>query len=109
MLRKCRIKNFLYKCRASTPPKLQRVYTGISEYEWIKRYYNHTKSFRKKPDKNELSNYLWKIKKETGEIPILTWSIVRTVPAYCNTTKKCTVPSWKIRNTSVSQPRKNFK
>ena len=70
---KCRIKNILYKCRAATPTKPQRLYIGIAEDEWIKRYYNHTKSFRKKPDKIELSSYVWKITKETGEIPILTW------------------------------------
>ena len=30
-----------------------------------------------------------KIKKETGQMATLTWSIVRTVPAYSNTLKKC--------------------
>ena len=88
---KCRMKNVLYKCIASTPTKPQRVYIGISEDEWKKRYYNHTKSFRNKRYKNEtsLSSHISKIKKETGQIPTLTSSIVRPVPAYSNTTKKC--------------------
>ena len=69
----------------------QRVYIGISEDEWKKRYYNHTKSFQNKCYKNEtsLSSHVSKIKKEIGQIPTLTWSVVRTVPAYSNTTKKC--------------------
>ena len=88
---KCRRKNVLYKCTASTPTKPERVYIGISEDEWKKRYQNHTKSFPNKRYKNKtsLSSYVWKIKKETGQIPTLTMSIVKTVPAYSNTTKKC--------------------
>ena len=88
---KCRMKNVLYKCIASTPEKPQRLYIGISEDEWKKRHYNHTKSFRNKRYKNQtsLSSYVWKIKKETGQIPKLTWSVVRTVPAYSKTKKKC--------------------
>ena len=35
---KCRMKNALYKCRASTPTRPERVYIGISEDEWKKRY-----------------------------------------------------------------------
>ena len=34
---------------------------------------------------------VWKIKKETRQIPTLTWSVVRTVPPYSNTTKKFTL------------------
>ena len=47
--------------------------------------------FQNKHYKNEtsLSSYVWKIIKETGQIPTLTWSIVRTVPTYLSTTKKC--------------------
>ena len=41
--------------------------------------------------KNEtsLNCYVWKIIEETGQILTLTWSIVRTVPTYSSTTKKC--------------------
>ena len=84
------MKNVPYKCIASTPTKPRRVYIGISEDEWKKWYYNHTKLFQNKRYKNEtsLSSYLWKIN-QTGQIPTLIWSLVRTVPAYSNTTKKC--------------------
>ena len=84
------MKNVLYNCIASTPTKPQRFYIGTSEDEWKKQYYNHTKSFQNKRYKKEtsLSSYVWKIKKKTGKIPTLTWSVVRTIPAYSNTTKK---------------------
>ena len=67
---KCRMKNTLYKCTASTPTKPQRVYIGISEDEWKKRYYNHTESFRNKRYKNETSLriYVMNIKKETRQL-----------------------------------------
>ena len=39
----------------------------------------------------KMKRYVWKIKNGTGQIPILRWSIVSTVPAYSNTTEKCTV------------------
>ena len=55
MQEKCRMKNALYTCIASTPTKPQRVSIGISEDEWKKWYYNHTKSFRTKRYKNETS------------------------------------------------------
>ena len=86
-----RMESVLYKCIASTPTKPQQAYIGISENEWKKRYYNHSKSFQNKRYKNEtsLSSYVWKIKKETRQMPTLTWSVVRTVPPYSNTTKKC--------------------
>ena len=52
---------------------------------------NHTKSFRNKHYKNEtsLGRSIWKIKKKTGQIATLTWSVVRKVPAYSSTTNKC--------------------
>ena len=85
------MKNLLYKCITSTPKINQRVYIGISEDKWKKRYYDLSKSFQNKCYKNEtlLSSYVWKLNKETGKIPTLTKSIVRTIPAYLNTTKKC--------------------
>ena len=75
---------------ASTPTKPQRVYNiGILEEEWKKRYCNQTKAFQNKHYKNEtsLSSYVWEIK-ETGQIPTLTWSVVRTVSSYSDSTKK---------------------
>ena len=89
MQEKCRMRNILYKWITSKPTKPQRVYMDILEDEWKRRYYNCTKSFRTSVIKmKHHCSYVRKIKNETGQIPTLTWSIVRTVQAYSNTTKK---------------------
>ena len=36
-----------------------------------------------------LSNNIWEIKEKLQENPSLKWSIVKSVPAYSNTTKRC--------------------
>ena len=51
----CRNKNVLYKCIVLTSAKVQRVCIGISEDEWNKPYYNHTKLLRSKHYKNATS------------------------------------------------------
>ena len=57
---KCSIKNVLFKCIVSTPNRAQRVYMGLSENEWKKRFYNHSKSFQNKNCQNE-TNITWKL------------------------------------------------
>ena len=44
----------------STPNRAQRVYIGLSEDEWKKRYYNHSKSFQNKNCQDE-TNITWKL------------------------------------------------
>ena len=80
-----------YKCTVSTQVNPDKVYLGIAEGDFKKRYYNHTKSFRNKRYTNDtsLSKYIWEIKKKHKENPSLKWSIVKNVPAYSNITKKC--------------------
>ena len=87
---KCRSKSVIYKCVAVVPNE-RKVYLGLTEDEWKKRYYNHTQSFRneKYQKSTTLSNYLWELKSESGEIPELIWSIEKSIPAYSNTTKRC--------------------
>ena len=88
---KCRARSVIYKCVVSATNKPDKVYIGLTEDEWKKRYYNHTKSFRnKKYEKSTaLSSYVWEIKNKTNETPTLKWSILKSVPAYNNITKKC--------------------
>ena len=73
---KCLSKSVVYKCVVTTSND-RKVYLGLTEDVWKKRYYNHTKSFRHEKYKNNtvLCNYSWEFKKVTGEIPVLTWSI----------------------------------
>ena len=68
-----------------------KVYLGLTEDEWKKRYYNHTQSFRNKKYQKStvLSSYIWELKNETGEMPELTWSIEKSIPAYSNISKRC--------------------
>ena len=44
----CRARNVIYNCVVSAANKPHKVYIGLTEDEWKKRYYNHTKSFRNK-------------------------------------------------------------
>ena len=50
---KYRTMNKVYKCIALLPTKPDKSYAGLSEDEWKKRYYNHTKSFRKQRYQSE--------------------------------------------------------
>ena len=70
---------------------MQRAYLGLAEGEWKQRYYNHTQSFRNARHKNDtaLSSNLWELKKKTGKIPKLTWSILKIVPGHSNISKQC--------------------
>ena len=87
---KCRAQNVIYKCVVSAINHPNKVYIGLSEDEWKKRYYNHTKSFCNKRYERStaLSAYVWNLQ-SNNVTPTSTWSILRTVPAYTNITKRC--------------------
>ena len=42
----CQQNNVIYKCIASTSVNPDKVYLGMAEGEFKKRYYDHNKSFR---------------------------------------------------------------
>ena len=88
---KCRTVNTVYKCIASVPTKTDKSYTGLSEDEWKKRYYNHRISFRNQRYQSEtrLSSYVWETKRAIDQIPSLKWSIITVLPPYLNITKRC--------------------
>ena len=79
------------KCTVSTSVNSDKVYSGIAEGDFKKRFYNHTKSFRNKRYTNDtsLSKYMWEIKEKHQENPSLKWSIAKSVPAYSNIKKNC--------------------
>ena len=87
---KCCSANVIYKCTVSTPNKENKVYIGLTEGEWKKRYYSHKQSFEKEKysKSTALSNYIWDLKKNQ-ESPSISWSILKSVPAYSNMTKRC--------------------
>ena len=88
---KCRTKNVIYKCVVTASNKPDKVYIGLSEPEWKKRFYNHRQSFNNKKysGSTTLSSYVWDIKNKDNETPTLKWSILKCVPGYSNVSKKC--------------------
>ena len=50
----------------------------------------------------------WKIKKETGKIPTLTWSVVRTTPAYSNIANDCALCLYEKLEIFMYSTQKNF-
>ena len=86
----CRATNIIYKCIVSFPNKPDKVYIGLTEGQFKKRYANHKTSFsNKKYSKTTLSAYIWDIKEKENLTPKLTWSILKKVPSYNNISKKC--------------------
>ena len=88
---KCRSKNIIYKCAVSTTNKPTKVYMDLTENEWKKRYNNHKQSFsnKKYAKSTALSSYIWEVKDKQQTPPTLTWSIMKSVSAYSNLTKRC--------------------
>ena len=87
---KCQTMDADYVCRV-TSPEPRKIYFGLVEGEWKKRYYNHKKSFNRKRYSHEttLSSYLWHLKETLDVTPSLKWSVVRCATPYSNISKKC--------------------
>ena len=87
----CRQKSVIYKCTVTAPNEPQQVYIGLTEGEIKNRISTHKSTFRaeKYADKTTLAQYVWKLKKKHNVVPTITWSIIKTVPAYSNTSGKC--------------------
>ena len=88
----CRQTNVVYKGIASTTSKPDKVYIGLTEQKWKNRHSVHKTSFNKRnhPARTTLSDYVWLMKDKNGEMPNIRWSIMKTAPAYNNSSK--TVP-----------------
>ena len=86
----CRTKSVVYKCVASVPNKPDKVYIGLTEKEFKERHYGHKTSLTsKEASKTTLSDYIWTVREEQKIDPTLKWSIIKSVPAYNNISKKC--------------------
>ena len=74
-----------------TYPEPWKIYFGLAEGKWKKRYYNHKKSFNHKRYSHErtLSSYVCQLKETLDVTPNLKWSVVRCATPYSNTSKKC--------------------
>ena len=88
---KCRAGNIAYKCVASVNAYPNKVYLGTAEGDIKKRCYNHWMSFNNEGYSTDttLSIYIWGIKKKFKIILWLQCSIIKSIPAYSNISKKC--------------------
>ena len=56
----------------------------------LERHYGHKTSLTSKEAlKTTLSDYIWTVREEQKIDPTLKWSIIKSVPAYNNISKKC--------------------
>ena len=88
---KCRAENIVYKCVASVDGYPNKVYLGTAEGDFKQRFYNHRMSFNDEGHSTDttLSKYVWEIKKKFKIRSSRKWSIIKSVPAYSNISKKC--------------------
>ena len=88
---KCKLENVVYQCTASVKDLPDKIYIGVVEGDFKKRFYNHTKSFksRKYSKETALSNYVWTIKDQHNITPSLKWSILKSTSSYTNITQRC--------------------
>ena len=93
---KCQTMDAVYDSRV-TSPEPRKIYFGLAEGKWKKRYYNHKKSFNYKrySHNTTLSSYVWHLKKTLDVNPNLKWSVVRCTTPYSSISKKCLVCLYK--------------
>ena len=87
---KCQTMDAVYGYRV-TSPEPQKIYFGLAERKWNKRYYKHKNSFKHKRYSHEttLSSYVWHLKETLDVTPNLKRSVVRCATPYSNISKKC--------------------
>ena len=80
----------MYKCVASVKGYPNRVYLSTAEGDFKQRFYNHWMSFNNEGNSTDtaLSKYVCEIKKNLKIMLSLKWSIIKSVPAYSNISKK---------------------
>ena len=88
---KYRAENIAYKCVASVDGYPKKVYLGNVEDDLKHGFYNHRISFHNegRSTNTTLSKYVWEVKKKINIMPSMKWSIIKSVPAYTNISKKC--------------------
>ena len=89
---KCLTRNLLYEAEitADINNYQEKLYKGVTEPEWKKRFDNHKKSFADKNycDDTEHSKEVWKIKQKRRNFSI-KWKILKQHPAYDPVSKRC--------------------
>ena len=80
----CTTPNVIYK--ASTAPDTNKVNIGLTDGHWKRRFNQRkvTLNQRKYEHSTTLSKFIWKMKDKTKTAPKISWSILKTAPAYNN-------------------------
>ena len=90
----CLTGNVIYEARvvSDDPAYTEKVYIGLSEPAFKKRYANHKKSFRyaKYEKDTELSKEIWKIGRE-NHVPKIKWNILKRCAPFNKTALKCSL------------------
>ena len=87
---KCMAQCIVYKATISAPGKPIKLYYGLTEKDFKKRYNNHTLSFRSADHRKdtELSKYVWTLR-ELGLEPRIKWEIIRRAAPYKCGSRRC--------------------
>ena len=81
---KCQTMDTVYDCHF-TSPESQKIYFGLTEGKWKKRYHNYKKSFNDKRYSHGTTTL--------DVTPNLRWSAVRCATPYSNISEKVKVKS----------------
>ena len=88
----CLAENIIYQANitCNLPNHNEKVYIGLCETSFKKRFANHKKSFshRKYSNETELAKEYWSIKEQNG-VPIISWKILRKCRVTSNKGHKC--------------------
>ena len=90
LIGQCQVTNIIYKCTVLSPDTPNKVYLRTSDGNFMKRFFNHRKSFNNEASANDTtpSKYIWKLKEISNLIPTLLWSIANKVLPYSIISKK---------------------
>ena len=88
---KCRANDLIYKCIGLATGFPNKVYSGIAQGEFKKRFYNHNTSFKNESKRKDTTpaKHVWDLKLKHNVMPTLKWYILKSVAPYFNITKKC--------------------
>lgn len=88
----CLASNIIYQATISSNLESynEKIYIGLCETTFKKRYANHKQSFNTHKYKNStsLSNEFWRIKELNGQ-PVIKWKVLRRSSSYNPNSKKC--------------------
>ena len=88
---KCRIESVVYSAEISAPNKHPKTYIGMTKNEFKTRFLQHRSALKNRASTSAtvLSEYVWKIRDETGIEPKIVWKIKTRAYSYSNGGRQC--------------------